>query len=38
MRIGLLYERGNQGGIWYVSVSLDWLTDGQDAIAPAAAS
>jgi len=29
-RIGLLYERGNQGGIWYVNFTLDWLTRGQD--------
>ncbi|MCA9905978.1 MAG: exo-alpha-sialidase, partial [Anaerolineae bacterium] len=32
MQIGLLYERGNQGGIWYVSFTLDWLTDGQDTL------
>ncbi|MCC6616648.1 MAG: exo-alpha-sialidase [Anaerolineae bacterium] len=31
-QIGLLYERGNQGGIWYVSFTLDWLTDGQDSL------
>jgi len=23
--IGLLYERGNEGGIYYVSFSLGWL-------------
>jgi Neuraminidase (sialidase) len=28
--IGLLYERGNAGGIVYTSLSLAWLTDGQD--------
>lgn len=32
MQIGLFYERGNQGGIWYVSFALDWLTDGQDML------
>ncbi|MBE0690618.1 MAG: exo-alpha-sialidase [Anaerolineae bacterium] len=32
MCVGLLYERGNQGGIWYVSFTLDWLTDGQDSL------
>jgi len=31
-RIGLLYERGNQGGIWYVNFTLDWLTRGQDRL------
>jgi sialidase-1 len=31
-RIGLLYERGNQGGIAYVDFSLEWLTDGQDRL------
>lgn len=30
MKIGLLYERGNQGGIVYTSFTLDWLTCGQD--------
>lgn len=29
-KIGVLYERGNQGGIWYVSFTLDWLTGGKD--------
>lgn len=29
-KIGVLYERGNQGGIWYVSFTLGWLTGGQD--------
>ncbi len=32
MRIGLLYERGNQGGIHYVNFTLDWLSDGQDTL------
>jgi sialidase-1 len=31
-RIGVLYERGNQGGVFYASFSLEWLTDEQDAI------
>lgn len=31
-RIGLLYERGNHGGITFVSFSLDWLIDGQDRL------
>lgn len=30
MRIGVLYERGNQGGIAYRCFTLDWLTDGRD--------
>jgi hypothetical protein len=32
MRIGLLYEQGNQGGIAYTSFTLDWLSDGQDSL------
>lgn len=32
MRIGLLYEQGNQGGIAYTSFSLEWLTGGQDSL------
>ncbi|MEL6307957.1 MAG: exo-alpha-sialidase [Chloroflexota bacterium] len=32
MKIGVLYERGNQGGIVYASFSLEWLTDGQDSV------
>lgn len=28
--MGLLYERGNQGGIAYVRFSLEWLTAGRD--------
>lgn len=32
MRVGVLYEQGNQGGIAYVNFSLDWLTDGQDKL------
>ena len=32
MQIGLLYERGNQGGITYVHFTLDWLTDGYDRL------
>lgn len=31
-RIGILYERGNQGGVYYVNLTLDWLTDGQDSV------
>lgn len=31
-RIGLLYERGNSGGIVFASCTLDWLTDGHDTI------
>jgi hypothetical protein len=34
MKIGVLYERGNQGGISYVNFSLDWLTDGDDPLTP----
>jgi sialidase-1 len=30
MRISILYERGNHGGIHFVSCDLDWLTDGED--------
>lgn len=30
--IGVLYERGNQGGIAYAHFSLDWLTHGQDRL------
>ncbi len=33
MRIGLLYERGNAGGIVFARFSLDWLSDGQDSVA-----
>ena len=29
--IGLLYERGNTGGIVYASFTLEWLTDGKDS-------
>lgn len=32
MQIGVLYERGNQGGIAYTRFTLDWLTDGHDKI------
>lgn len=32
MRIGVFYERGNQGSIFYTNFTLDWLTDGQDTI------
>lgn len=32
MRIGVLYERGNQGGIYYANFPLDWLTDGKDRL------
>ena len=34
MKIGVLFERGNQGGISYVNFSLDWLTDGDDPLTP----
>ena len=30
--IGLIYERGNDGGIYFTSFSLDWLTDGTDSL------
>lgn len=30
--IGVLYERGNRGGVAFVSVDLAWLTDGADAL------
>ena len=30
--VGLLYERGNTGGIVYASFTLTWLTDGQDTL------
>jgi sialidase-1 len=30
MKIGVLYERGNQGGISFINFQLDWLTDGSD--------
>ena len=33
MKIGLLYERGNQGGIAYTSFTLQWLTGGHDSLA-----
>ena len=32
MQIGVLYERGNQGGIAYRCFTLDWLTNDQDNI------
>ena len=32
MRIGVLYERGNHGGIFYTNFSLDWLSDSQDIV------
>jgi sialidase-1 len=32
LQIGLLYERGNTGGITFVRFSLDWLTNGEDGI------
>jgi sialidase-1 len=28
-QIGVLYERGNQGGIYYASRTLSWLTDSE---------
>lgn len=31
-QIGVLYERGNDGGIFYGSFSLDWLLDGQKTV------
>ncbi|MCB9450673.1 MAG: exo-alpha-sialidase [Anaerolineaceae bacterium] len=30
-QIGILYERGNQGGIAYTHFTLAWLTDGADS-------
>jgi sialidase-1 len=30
--IGLLYERGNNGGIYDINFSLAWLTDGADTL------
>ena len=32
MRIGLLYERGNTGGIVFARFTLDWLSDGRDSL------
>lgn len=32
MRIGMIYERGNQGGIAYVDFNLEWLTGGADRL------
>ncbi len=32
MKIGVLYERGNQGGVAYVNFTLNWLTDGEDSL------
>ena len=32
MRIGVLYEQGNQGGIHYMNFTLDWLTHGIDVL------
>ena len=34
MTLGLLYERGNQGGIWFTHFDLEWLTDGKDSLKP----
>ena len=31
-RIGVLYERGNQGGIAYVAFTLEWLTQNADSL------
>ena len=31
-RIGLLYEKGNQGGLWFANFTLDWLTNGRDTL------
>lgn len=31
-QIGLLYERGNTGGIYFARFTLDWLTDGADSL------
>jgi sialidase-1 len=36
--IGLLYERGNAGGIVYARFTLAWLTDGRDALESAEAA
>lgn len=30
--IGLLYERGNTGGLTFVRFTLDWLTGGEDGV------
>jgi len=30
MRIGVLYEHGNHGGIYYTNFTFEWLSDGQD--------
>jgi sialidase-1 len=32
MKIGVLYERGNHGGLYYLNFTLDWLTDGEDRL------
>ena len=32
MKVGVLYERGNQGGISYVNFPLEWLTDVNDKL------
>ena len=32
MKIGVLYERGNQGSIYYVNFPLEWITDGRDSL------
>ncbi len=34
MSLGLLYERGNQGGIWFAHFDLEWMTDGKDSLKP----
>jgi hypothetical protein len=31
MKIGVIYEQGNHGGLHYVNFPLDWLTDGKDS-------
>lgn len=28
--IGVFYERGNQGGLWFARFAAEWLTDGAD--------
>ncbi|MAU09656.1 MAG: hypothetical protein CL607_07535 [Anaerolineaceae bacterium] len=33
-QIGILYERGNHGGIAYVSVTMEWLTDSASSNRP----
>ena len=34
MRIGLLYEQGNAGGIVFARFTLEWLSAGEDSLTP----